>query len=407
MKLTSSVLKELLLSLSFLLDRVTPSLLYFLSFFLVVNHAVPDAADAFSIYYSAFNSFVALALGFTTSVKYFSARSRRDSLLPELVFLCLLLGGVASALFLLYADERVPVPVRDVQLKWLFVAAILLVACFYFVSSLNEGRLRVAGNNRSNAMSVIVFPVCFLIFEALLQNVLYSVCYGFVVTRAVMLLVIVANSGSNLSGCERVRFELVGQILLHGLPITLLFFVQKYIQTEALIRVSDAGGSASLFQMILTIALLFNLLGNAVSTNGFIRISRDRSRQTVLRFLGYSMVLCLCAFGVLWLSFETGDGVFWKMVIVSEVLQAELFAVKTLVLVMAVSEMLFVIAALFSRGMGDNWRIQLIWVSSVVAVYSVAVDTLSIQSSCLVFAVASCLSFVFGLAFVFKRAEEQ
>ena len=75
MKLIFSFIDEIKLSSSFFLDRITPALLYFIPFFIVLNYSSIQNVDTFSLHYSLFNSFVAMVLGFTTSIKYFSAKN--------------------------------------------------------------------------------------------------------------------------------------------------------------------------------------------------------------------------------------------------------------------------------------------------------------------------------------------
>ncbi|MCG9629151.1 hypothetical protein L1D34_30650, partial [Vibrio mediterranei] len=344
-------------------------LLYFVPFFIIINYGSSQNVDTFSVYYSLFNSFVAMALGLTTSVKYFGAKNEEGAIQLEAILLCVIISLVASLLYYMSMETRIPIGIHNDYVAYLFLLAIPTVSLFYFIASVNESSLKVASNNQSNSISLLVFIATLVVLEYFLGNILYSVCFGFLITRVIMLLVLFIKSDILSMPARSPNFNLIKKIILHGAPITLLFFAQKYIQTEGLLHISKDGGSVSLFQMILTISLLFNLYSNAVSTNGFIKISKKPGSVNITNYFLYSILMCLWVFVILIFVFEFSNGSLLKSLVSQEVLFNQLIELKYSVYFFIASDMLFVIAIFYSRGVGDNFRVQCLWVISIILGY--------------------------------------
>lgn len=406
MKPTFSIFDELKLSSSFFLDRVTPALLYFVPFLIIINYGSNTNVDTFSLYYSLFNSFVAIALGLTTSVKYFSAKENNRNIHLEVIILCLVISSLSAYLYFISVENRIPLTLYDKKVTYLFLLAIPMVSLFYFIASINEGNLKVANNNRSNSISLLVFIVALVIIEYVLSNILFSICLSFLITRGIMLLILMMKSELSILPIRNIDFTLIKKIIIHGTPITLLFFAQKYIQTEGLLRISENGDSASLFQMILTISLFFNLYSNAVSTNGFIQLSKNSININLKNQFLYSISMCFLAFIMLIISFEALDGLLIKTIINKEVLFHQLEAFKYFIYLFIASDMLFIIAIFYSRGVGDNFRVQCLWCISIALGYIIISDNINIKNILVVFSISALIASIYGVLFVIRKQGE-
>ena len=303
-------------------------------------------------------------------------------------------------------EFRVPLELQSNKVAYSFMFAIPIVGLFYFLASINEGNLKVASNNQSNAISLFVFISAFFLFNKVIEYVLFSVCYGFLLTRIIMLLALVNKSKFGNISLRKPNFSFMRKIIAHGIPITLLFFAQKYIQTESLLIVSEGGESASVLQIILTISLFFNLFSNAISTNGFVKISKDPKNVNLKLYFIYSLLMCFLAFLFLVCIFEVSNGFLLKLLLTKNDVYNQLYSLKSFVYIFIATDMIFVISLFFSRGVGDNFRVQCLWALSILLGYVVIYDNLNIANIILVFSFSAFIASVYGIIFVIKKQSE-
>ncbi|WP_237668218.1 hypothetical protein, partial [Vibrio sp. V36_P2S2PM302] len=79
---------------------------------------------------------------------------------------------------------------------------------------------------------------------------------------------------------------------------------------------------------------------------------------------------------------------------------------KSTVYLFVATDMIFVIALFFSRGAGDNFRVQCLWVLSILLGYVVIYDSLNIVNIILVFSFSAFIASVYGMFFVVKKQSE-
>ena len=197
-KLISEYKKETILSVSFFLDRIVPAALYFLPILIIARYGDLTQISIYAIFSSLFTSFIAIPLGFTSAIRYYSSMSSgrsKDTYRSGSALLLTFIISVISVLlyFIYYYSFLNDNNATSNYLLFLFAIAILFVAPYYSISSYNEGQKEIKVNNICGLLSVPLFIISSILLSIEL-DIMSSCATAFLLTRIVMLLIIVKST---------------------------------------------------------------------------------------------------------------------------------------------------------------------------------------------------------------------
>ncbi|MCW7763959.1 hypothetical protein [Photorhabdus luminescens] len=283
MRLISEYKKETILSLSFLLDRLTPAGLYFIPILFLANTTGSHQISLYAIYSSLFASFVSVPLGFTSAIRYYSSLNNNDNSLysPGSAIALTLVISLLSIIgyFIYYYIILESKSYHNIYLLCIFSISILITAPYYAITSLNEGQKNVRLNNIYGFVSIPIF-VLFIILLSSSFNPVEACAFSFLITRIIMLLGI-SSDKKILDGLFLIRRKDIIKTFRFGVSIAILFFIQKLILTIMLSLLSENRNEIAAFQLLSIIAMILSLFSNAFFTNVFINIARKNLQTKI------------------------------------------------------------------------------------------------------------------------------
>lgn len=398
MTLTSNYRRETLLSLSFFLDRITPAALYFLPV-LIISHLGSSAQiSTYSVFSSIFTSFVAIPLGFTTAIRYYSSLAQVDGKNEHSAgsAVALTLGtSIVSiiAYFAFFHFVFQPQGFNDAHLLLLFAVAIFIVAPYYSITSMNEAKKDVSINNLCGFLSIPLFLISTYTLH-LKFDIVFSCTLAFVLTRFIMLALIFAGFRDK-KDLLNISYLAVHRIAKYGAAIAALFFIQKLVLTATISLLSTDKIEIAAFQLITVYALLVSLASNAIFTNVFIGLAkRDSAIQATssISLLNLMIVMALVTTFTWWFVSNQIDAY-----LKDEHLTTFIKSNLNLILCYLISEGLMTVSIIVSRACGDTWRCQSIWFISVLLMFALNRSTIDLPYSLFAFIAAdfSCIAMCF------------
>jgi Na+-driven multidrug efflux pump len=206
-------------------------------------------------------------------------------------------------------------------------------------------------------------PVFFCIFFVLKNelNILVSCAIAFLFTRLIMLFYIIHNKLSLLKRIRTFKIDFVKKIFNFGISISILFFIQKFIEVIALNFLGSKNIEVTSYQMILLFSLIFGLLSNAIATNAFIHIAQNISMKAIYENLVISFFNILLVFSLSMLLI----GLNWKLILSFMISDYDLanelnLSLQTIILFIF-TQMISVNFVIIIRSMGETWRARIIW----------------------------------------------
>lgn len=364
-RLISEYLAETKLSASFFIDRIVPAALYFLPFIIIAGTGSSSQISAYAIFSSLFTSFVAIPLGFTSAVRYYSSLKEADeAFTPGSSLVLILTISLASiVLYCIYYYVSFFGNGYDrTDLLIIFALSILVTAPYYALSAYNEGKRNVRLNNLCGLISIPAFSA--IVYTISQSTDLVTACaYAFLITRIMMLVIMLAGSPQKqrlLRSDSRDVFDMAK----YGLSIASLFFIQKLVSTFLISLLSSNADQVSAFQLITVASMLLSLSSNAVFTNVFIKIVK-KSDGAMNTFTISSFNIFLVLVFTLTAAHYAVSGPLGN--VINDVPVLNIIKDNAAVILFYFTlDVLMTASFVISRAFGDTWRCQSVWCLGVV-----------------------------------------
>lgn len=414
---------ELKLTGSFLLNRLIPILVYFVAFFLVLQLATPHEIDSYSFYTSLFNTVLAFGLSMLSGVRFYAVQFSHQYVFKPIMVLAMMMGAIVASGFFIYGVYFVPSHLYHKTLSFLFALIIPISFCYEYLVVYGESKRHVKGSNQSNQLSLPIFLLlCAMIFLLFVPNVLSSmqaVAWAYFFSESLVLLILVVyfyrqhtdfiqddnHHNAHHHSPTKNPYQIIQAIIGFSLPIIVLQFLKRVSQTKALLVVADIDQAVSMLQTLFMVALLFSVFAAAFANNGFVVLANIKNMpkanryQAILPYFYYNGYLMLAVWLVVLVlvALIWADGVDTHQMFL-------LFVKDNPISIMAfvAFEMILWSVMIYGRALGDSWRIQTVWLLSLVCLASGVFlgDFLSVVNVVWVFLLASVISSGFGVVWI-------
>lgn len=391
MRLISEYINETKLSVSFFIDRITPAALYFLPIIIIATMGSSYQISSYSVFSSLFTTFIAIPLGFTSAVRYYSSlKSESERFIPGSSFILISFISVISVLiyFMYYGFVFYKHGYDNFFLVTLFAICILITAPYYALTSYNEGKKNVRVNNICGVLAIPLLIVGIMVFKNHMDIV--SACaLSFLLTRILMLSIAIIGFEPKNALMEASRVAMAN-IAKYGISIASLFFIQKLVSTIIISFLSSSSIQISSFQLVTVASMLMSLTSNAIFTNAFISIVKKSEKTRSVFFICVINTLILLLI-MLPMTYWSVNGFLGNLIGDHDVLNAIKENINIIVFYFA-ADVVMTASFVISRACGDTWKCQSIWCVGVLSGLLFTGFNIDLGSSLKVFIFADALS---------------
>lgn len=429
---------ELKLSASFSLNRFMPIFLYFTTLFLVMQLAPSDEADSYVLYSSLCNVALSLGLGMGSGLRFYAVRLPHRQIFIPMLVLATVAAVLISVGFLLYTSYALTGSLANGSIAIAFAISIIIAFYYDFLVIYGESKKIVQGSNYSNALALLIF---FVIFIAVYQlgvvsasvAVQIAICYA--LTKLLMLGLLAyltyrnralfsqddADEAQQMTAEWSARvyrafiqraMAVIIPIISFSVPIVLLHFFKRLSMSQALLWLKDTVGAASILQTLFMVSLLISVFAVAVSNNGFVFLAKFFSKhndslsvwQSVSDYAYYTV------FGLVFLITFSAVAIWFICTGVFDFHQPFLVFVRQYpiaVFLFLCSEMLLWALMTYGRALGETWRVQSLWLGSLVLTGAVIFMTgVSLPTLVWGFVLSNAIACIYALFWLFKNIHQ-
>ncbi len=387
----------------FALDRIIPVMLYFLPIMILANIGNKEDMACYSIVSSLFTSFVSFPLGFTSSIRYYAAKISREAnkqILYSGICLTFILSIISASLNYLYFIVFINRTEYGIYVL-IFLISIFFVSIYYAITSFNEGNNNIKQNNVCGIFALPIYIIIFLILKYISHNLVFSCVIAFLVTRLFMLCFIIIKTLSLEKDIMFLLFDsYIMKIFKYGLPISLLFFMQKIVNIFCMTILQGSPLNVSIYQIIITFSMIFSLFSNALGSVAFIDIIKYNNLSSLRITVINLFVTYLMCYFILWFYW----GTLLNLIIKDKDIVAELLNNFYLIMGFILVEILMTYFVIVARSIEEVWRPQALWITcmflGVVYLFGRSASYKSFLYVSICADILVCLSIIF---FIYKK----